>query len=78
MCAICAHQKRIKKHNQELPGGAKYTRMIGKGWKYICQVHGFKNKIDALKFEWAVKHYPPKREGGVYNRILKLENDLEK
>lgn len=71
-------ERRIKKHNQELAGGAKYTRMIGKGWKYICQVHGFKNKIDALKFEWAVKHYPPKREGGVYNRILKLEKVLNK
>jgi predicted GIY-YIG superfamily endonuclease len=70
--------RRIKKHNQEIAGGAKYTRMVGKGWKYICQVHGFKNKIDALKFEWAVKHCAPKKDTGVYNRIRKLERVLNK
>ena len=71
-------EKRIKKHNQELPGGAKYTQMVGKGWQYICQVHGFKNKIDALKFEWAVKHCAPKKDTGVYNRIRKLEKVLNR
>ena len=70
--------KRIKKHNQELPGGAKYTRSKGPNWKYICQIHGFKNKIDALKFEWAIKHCPPKKDKGIYNRLLKLEKVLNK
>ena len=71
-------ERRIKKHNQEIAGGAKYTKMVGKGWKYICQVHGFKTKIDALKFEWAVKHCPPKKNKGIYNRILKFQTILNK
>ena len=68
---------RIKRHNQEMSGGAKYTKMIGPGWKYICQIHGFKNKIHALQFEWAVKHMG-KYKKGIENRILNLFKILNK
>lgn len=71
-------ENRLKKHNQELPGGAKYTKMIGKGWKYICIIEGFKNKIDCLRFEWAVKHEAPRNHKGIFNRLLKLEKVLNK
>ena len=71
-------ENRLKKHNQELPGGAKYTKMIGKGWKYICIIEGFKNKIDCLRFEWAVKHEAPRNKKGIFNRLLKLEKVLNK
>jgi len=71
-------EKRIKKHNQELHGGAKYTKLIGPNWNYICYIEGFKTKIDALKFEWAVKHCAPKNAKGIYNRIKKLERVLNK
>ena len=71
-------KRRIRKHNQELPGGAKYTKMVGKGWQYICQVHGFKEKTDALKFEWAVKHCAPRKDVGVINRVKKLIKTLNK
>ena len=70
--------KRIKKHNQILPGGAKYTRSKGPNWEYICFVEGFKEKKDALKFEWAVKHCAPKKEKGIINRLKKLERVLNK
>lgn len=70
--------KRIRKHNQELPGGAKYTRSKGPNWKYICYIEGFKCKTDALKFEWAVKHCPPRKAKGIGNRIIKLVNVLNK
>jgi predicted GIY-YIG superfamily endonuclease len=70
--------RRIKKHNQELHGGAKYTKMVGKGWQYLCQVHGFKEKTDALKFEWAVKHCAPRKETGVLNRVKKVIRTLNK
>lgn len=70
--------RRIKKHNQELHGGAKYTKMVGKGWQYLCQVHGFKEKTDALKFEWAVKHCAPRKETGVINRVKKVIRTLNK
>lgn len=69
--------KRIKRHNQEISGGAKYTKMIGTGWKYVCQIHGFKNKIHALQFEWAVKHIA-KNKKGIENRILKMFDILNK
>ena len=71
-------ERRIKKHNQELQGGAKYTKMVGKGWEYICVVEGFNNKIDCLRFEWAVKHAAPKKATGIYNRIKKLIKTLNK
>jgi len=48
--------KRIKRHNGLLSGGAKYTKSKGSGWEYVCYVTGFKDKIDALRFEWAFKH----------------------
>ena len=70
--------RRLKKHNQEISGGAKYTKSIGKGWKYICYISGFKNKIDALRFEWAVKHCKPKKLTGIKGRLFKLENILNK
>ena len=70
--------RRIKKHNQELHGGAKYTKMVGKGWQYLCQVHGFKEKTDALKFEWAVKHCAPRKDTGVINRVKKVIRTLNK
>lgn len=65
-------ERRIKKHNQELAGGAKYTRLVGKGWKYICYIQGF-TKIGALQFEWALKHIAPKKLRGIYGRLYKLE-----
>ena len=69
--------KRIKRHNQEISGGAKYTKMIGAGWQYVCQIHGFQSKIHALQFEWAVKHIS-KNKTGIENRILKMFDILNK
>ncbi len=64
--------KRLRKHNGELSGGAKYTQSRGPGWTHICLVHGFQTKIQALQFEWASKHVPPRDAGGVINRLKKL------
>jgi predicted GIY-YIG superfamily endonuclease len=70
--------KRLRKHNGELAGGAKYTLSKGKGWKHICLVHGFQTKIQSLQFEWALKHVPPRNAGGIENRIRKLYTLLNK
>jgi predicted GIY-YIG superfamily endonuclease len=70
--------KRLRKHNGELSGGAKYTLSKGKGWTHVCLVHGFQTKIQALQFEWAVKHVPPRDAGGLINRIKKLYVILNK
>jgi len=70
--------KRLKKHNGEISGGAKYTLSRGPGWKHVCLVHGFQSKIQALQFEWAVKHEPPRNSGGIVARIIKLYKVLNK
>ncbi|VVU95490.1 hypothetical protein CPAV1605_1241 [seawater metagenome] len=71
-------KKRIRKHNGELPGGAKYTKSKGPGWEYVCIISGFTNKIDALRFEWAFKHQKPKKASGLKNRIKKLKELIKK
>jgi predicted GIY-YIG superfamily endonuclease len=64
--------KRLRKHNGEISGGAKYTLSKGPGWTHVCLVHGFKTKIQALQFEWASKHVPPRDASGLINRLKKL------
>lgn len=64
--------RRLRQHNGEIVGGAKYTTSKGPGWRHICLVNGFRNKIEAMQFEWAVKHMPPRNAGGILNRIHKL------
>lgn len=47
--------KRIRQHNGEIKGGAKYT--CGKGpWKYIAIIEGYVDKKDAMCCEWKIKH----------------------
>ena len=51
--------RRLRQHNQELKGGAKYTgRVVSKGgkWKRICYVSGFPTWQAALQFEWKWKN----------------------
>jgi predicted GIY-YIG superfamily endonuclease len=64
--------KRLRAHNGEIKGGAKYTTSKGPGWKHICVINGFPTKIESLQFEWALKHIPPRNAGGIKNRIKKL------
>jgi len=64
--------RRLRQHNGEISGGAKYTTSKGPGWTHLCLVDGFRTKIEAMQFEWAVKHVPPRNAGGLVNRIKKL------
>jgi len=70
--------RRLRKHNGEISGGAKYTRSKGPGWEHVCLVHGFQTKIQSMQFEWAVKHCAPRNAGGLSNRIKKLYEVLNK
>ena len=47
-------KKRIRQHNGEIKGGAKYTHS-NRPWKPVCLVYGFKDNSHALCFEWRVK-----------------------
>ena len=70
--------QRLRKHNGEIAGGAKYTLSRGPGWEHICLVHGFRNKIEAMQFEWAVKHEPPRNLGGINARLEKIKKVMNK
>jgi predicted GIY-YIG superfamily endonuclease len=64
--------RRLRQHNKEIKGGAKYTTSKSSNWKHICLISGFRNKIESMQFEWAVKHVQPRNLGGIINRINKL------
>lgn len=70
--------RRLRQHNSEIKGGAKYTTSKGEGWTHFCLVSGFQDKIQAMQFEWAVKHVAPRNAGGILNRIKKLYIVLNK
>ena len=70
--------KRLRKHNGEISGGAKYTKSVGPGWTHVCLVQGFQTKNQSLQFEWAVKHVPPRNSGGLISRLKKLYTILNK
>ena len=64
--------RRLRQHNGEISGGAKYTTSKGPGWHHVCVITGFHDKIQSMQFEWAVKHVAPRNAGGLKNRIDKL------
>jgi structure-specific endonuclease subunit SLX1 len=45
--------RRLRQHNREIKGGAKYTSKDT--WTRVCYVSGFPTWIDALQFEWKWK-----------------------
>lgn len=63
-------ERRLRQHNGELSGGAKYTR--GRKWEFAAYLSGFPNKIIALQCEWKIKHSHNK--SGMNGRIEALQN----
>ena len=68
--------RRLRQHNCEITGGAKYTRSRGAGWTHVCLIKGFKEHNDVLKFEWALKHVS--KSHGIDNKIKNLSILLNK
>jgi structure-specific endonuclease subunit SLX1 len=78
-------KKRLRQHNGELVGGAKYTKNFGNNsWEIYALVKGFPDHINALQCECRIKHPNNKRkrsrqflnpEGRIrgLNKVLKLE-----
>ena len=53
--------QRIRRHNGEICGGARYTR-VGRPWCYALVVRGFGlDKCAALSFEWHLKRRSRRR-----------------
>ena len=67
-------QKRLRQHNGEIAGGAKYTRSY-RPWKIVCIIEGFPDKRTALQFEWRM-HHPLVRRSGLKGRLLTLNETL--
>ena len=78
-------KRRIRQHNQEIKGGARYTKKWGnKNWEMYVLIKGFPDNKNALQCEWKIKHPAPKKKrpkrynspvGRVIglNEILKLD-----
>ena len=47
--------RRLRQHNGEIKGGARYTTKHPVGWEPMLIIGGFESRSDALKFEWAAK-----------------------
>lgn len=69
-------KKRIRQHNRELKGGAKYTSKYD-NWKYLFIIGGFKSKQEALQCEWKLKHPYNKYLGNYKKRINYLDKILK-
>ena len=67
--------KRFRQHNQEIKGGAKYTKKKLL-WYPICIIDGFKDKKSACQCEWRLKHSKPYK--GPEGRIKYLSQFISK
>ena len=77
-------KRRLRQHNSEIKGGAKFTNNKGP-WEYYAILTGFETHQEALYCEWKIKHPTnqkrrPKKYCGIigridsFNIILNLDN----
>ena len=72
--------KRLRQHNGEIKGGAKYTSRNGRAWQYIAIISSpvFDNHL-ALSLEWHMKeHKRGKTRGSSFDPITNRINLLQK
>lgn len=66
-------KRRIRQHNGEIKGGAKYTNK-NRPWVVNLLIKGFKTKNHCLSFEWHWKNQSRKQKGNsVQKRNLALQ-----
>jgi len=76
-------KRRLRQHNCEITGGARYTTACSGGWEFYAMVTGFVDHKNALSCEWIIKHTngkPGKRPPehcGVIGRIIGLNRILQ-
>ena len=61
--------RRLRQHNGDISGGARYTTGNAGRWRVVATVEGFANRSQCLSFEWWVKHPP---SGGLSPRCARL------
>ena len=63
-------ERRLRQHNGEIKGGARATANRGP-WFLKAQITNFKNKGQALSFEWFMHHMRPRYKyiGSVEKRL---------
>ena len=61
--------RRFRQHNQEIKGGAKYTKKRS-SWYPICIIDGFETMKEAMQCEWRLK----RGKGGPKGRINYLND----
>ena len=64
-------ERRIRQHNKEIKGGAKYTSKRD-NWYPICIIDGFKDKRSACQCEWRLKHGGTGKLRGANGRVQYL------
>jgi predicted GIY-YIG superfamily endonuclease len=74
--------RRLRQHNEEISGGARFTHGRGKSWEIYVLLTGFQDHINTLSCEWRIKHPsgkpgPRQREySGVEGRVKSLNQIL--
>jgi len=75
--------RRLRQHNEEICGGARYTHGRNGNWQIYALLTGFPDHKNALSCEWRIKHTngkPGKRPDqhcGVAGRIIGLNEVLK-
>ena len=75
-------KRRLRQHNKEIKGGARFTSRTNGGWEIYCLMSGFPDHVNALQAEWRFKHCTgkpgprPKCYCGVAGRIRGLNEVL--
>ena len=67
--------RRFRQHNQEIKGGAKYTKKKS-FWYPICIIDGFSDKKSACQCEWRLKHGGTGKLRGANGRVSYLSKFL--
>ena len=71
-------ERRLRQHNGEIVGGAKYTTKRGPVWKRHCYVSNFPTWQAALQFEWRWKNLTRKIKSGFESPLDRRMKALDK
>jgi len=77
-------QRRLRQHNEEICGGARYTHGRGGGWEIYFLMTGFPDHKNALSCEWRMKHTEgrprsrrPAHHSGPGGRVFAMNDILQ-